>query len=333
MVAAAARRQAEGLQPFDAFRHLSQVADLISQAFAEELGPGPRHFLRQMRRMARWGGLGLWLLEVETKAGAAPGFVWMAEGRVVGNVSLRRAASPGGWMVGNVAVHPAWRGQGIGRALTEEAVAAARARGGAWVGLEVREDNAVARGLYEGMGFKAVGTALELGRPAGSARSALDSAPLALRKASGADNDRLYWLAQCDLSQAHREVLEVRRSLYRVDWEARLNAWLEGYREHWRVAEEGGRVAGAVHVSSRLFGRWHQIEVLVRPERLEELGPRLAAHALDTLSHQRPWEAATTLAGPREALEPTFATAGFQRSRRLVQMRLLLGRRSGIASS
>ena len=327
MVAAAARRQTEGLQPFDPFRHLGAVTDLISQAFSEEVGPAARHTLRRMRRVSRWGGLGLWLAGVESRALGASGFIWIEDGEVVGNLSLRRAAFPGGWMIGNVAVAPSRRGRGIGRALMEAAVDTVQERRGTWIGLEVREDNAVARGLYEHMGFKVVGTMVELLRPEGQPWQMLDLRPAELRRAEASESRTLYRLAQEGLTRDHREVLEVRRSVYRAGWEATIGAWLEGVRESWQIAERDDEAVGGVRVSTRWLSRWHRVEMVVRQDRLEDLGPRLVAAAVDELARRRPWETSALLPGPQQALEPVFAQAGFRRLRRLAQMRLTLGRR------
>jgi ribosomal protein S18 acetylase RimI-like enzyme len=56
--------------------------------------------------------------------------------------------------VHDLAVLPASRGRGIGRALLVAAEERARARGCAKLTLEVREDNARARGLYQERGFR-----------------------------------------------------------------------------------------------------------------------------------------------------------------------------------
>jgi ribosomal protein S18 acetylase RimI-like enzyme len=55
--------------------------------------------------------------------------------------------------VHDLAVLPNFRGLGIGRALLEAAESRARQRGCCKLTLEVREDNARARSLYEGFGF------------------------------------------------------------------------------------------------------------------------------------------------------------------------------------
>jgi GNAT superfamily N-acetyltransferase len=56
--------------------------------------------------------------------------------------------------VHDLAVLPEHRGQGIGRALLRAAEEHARRRGCAKLTLEVREDNAQARGLYHDQGFR-----------------------------------------------------------------------------------------------------------------------------------------------------------------------------------
>ena len=60
--------------------------------------------------------------------------------------------------VGNLAVRPDRRRQGLGAALVEAMGAAAREMGLAFLTLEVRESNLPARRLYEKCGFAAVGT-------------------------------------------------------------------------------------------------------------------------------------------------------------------------------
>jgi len=57
----------------------------------------------------------------------------------------------------NVAVQSGYRERGIGRALVEAVMEAARREGVPKIMLEVRESNAEARRLYEHLGFRAVG--------------------------------------------------------------------------------------------------------------------------------------------------------------------------------
>jgi ribosomal protein S18 acetylase RimI-like enzyme len=50
-------------------------------------------------------------------------------------------------------VAPAKRGQGLGRALLEEAIEVARGEGAGWIELGTSEDDVAARALYESAGF------------------------------------------------------------------------------------------------------------------------------------------------------------------------------------
>lgn len=87
------------------------------------------------------------------EAGVCKIFGATLEGNLVGyaSVSLNRAA--GELEIYNLAVHPAMRRRGLARRLTGLVLEAAGTLGLERAILEVREDNAPARGLYEGMGF------------------------------------------------------------------------------------------------------------------------------------------------------------------------------------
>jgi len=59
--------------------------------------------------------------------------------------------------LGDIAVRPELRGNGIGHVLLRESIAVAVGRGTRWLFLEVRESNEVARRLYVSVGFRVVG--------------------------------------------------------------------------------------------------------------------------------------------------------------------------------
>ena len=59
--------------------------------------------------------------------------------------------------LGDIAVVPERRGEGIGRRLLRESISVAASRGTRSLYLEVRESNDVARRLYENVGFSVVG--------------------------------------------------------------------------------------------------------------------------------------------------------------------------------
>ena len=116
-------------------RHISQVALLERLCFSDPWTP------EQIRSQRT--GEGHVFLVAET------------EGLVAGYISLMYVLDEG--YIGNVAVAPEFRRQGLGRALTEAMAARARALELAFLTLEVRESNLPARQLYAECGFQPVG--------------------------------------------------------------------------------------------------------------------------------------------------------------------------------
>jgi ribosomal-protein-alanine N-acetyltransferase len=117
--------------------------------------------------------------------------LWVARGERSGAVS---EASPVVgylclWVVAdevhvtNLAVDPAWRGEGIGRHLLGTLLAHHRVGGARRAFLEVRPDNAGARRLYHGLGFHEVGRRrgyyVDTGEDALLLEARLDEGPLA----------------------------------------------------------------------------------------------------------------------------------------------------------
>ncbi len=78
-----------------------------------------------------------------------------ADGVFAGYVGMLCVLDEG--QICNVAVSPRFRRQGIGRALMEAQIRAARSRGLSFMTLEVRAGNLAAQALYEKQGWKKVG--------------------------------------------------------------------------------------------------------------------------------------------------------------------------------
>src|SRR5437773_2573763 len=102
MAAALVRRRAASEdgspRPMNLTRDLYQIAELVEVCFASELDASGRASIQEMKTLGRMGPL-LWLFSFLEPLGMGLGlgqaFVWRANGRVVGNVSVH----PGG-------VHP-----------------------------------------------------------------------------------------------------------------------------------------------------------------------------------------------------------------------------------
>jgi GNAT superfamily N-acetyltransferase len=315
-------RQTEGrIRSFDPLQDLEPVVELIAAAFGDRLDPTGKATLARMRRFARGGPLfqPLWLFT--GRATAAPGLVWEVDGDIVGNVSLRRARSRGGYLIGNVVVHPDWRGRGIGGALMRAAIDKVSRRGAHWVGLEVRADNGVARQLYEDLGFQEVGRTLHMLRPARAPWERSGLVQGLLRRGSSRDADALVELMLSVIPKEQRPLLEVEERDYRPDWTRALEHWLRGEREVWWVVDRGEGICAAARVVRR-SGRFpNQLEILIQAEHEGRLAPVLIPRGIATLkgSPKKPIE--IQLPMPSGQSLGALEREGFERLRVLIQMK------------
>lgn len=333
MAARHGRHTQNGVRFFDPYRDLGQVAELIGVAFGDRLGPAGRVALAEMRRTARWGLLVWWRYWPGwSRAGIAPGFVWVEDGRVVGNVSLRRAPGWGGFFVGNVAVHPDWQGRGIASGLMKAALEEISARGGRWVGLEVRANNQVAHRLYEHLGFRETGRTLCMLRPAGLPWAGNLLPHPALRRGRRYDSAALIGLVHAIVPEPQRLLLELRRRDYQPGWERALDHWLEGRREVWWVVEEDGAVRGAVRALRERGRRPDRLEVLIAPEHNSRFEAVLVQQGVASLRSAHRKMVEIVLPSPTEPLVTALEAAGFQKLCVLVQMRLDLARHIPVKS-
>jgi ribosomal protein S18 acetylase RimI-like enzyme len=148
-----------GMRPINLATDLAPLADLIEIAFADSMDSGGRAALREMRMMSKVGaGLNVVSRLNEMALGINMGYVWIEEGKLVGNVSIYPAYWPrelgNAWIIANVAVHPDYRRQGIARRLMSASLEMLQLRGGKIAILQVDSDNDRAQTLYSRLGFR-----------------------------------------------------------------------------------------------------------------------------------------------------------------------------------
>lgn len=135
---------------------LKQIADLIELCFLDNIDPEGQEYIRQIRQTANnFSGLILENTTPENSTLPFHGYVWVENDKIIGNITLipLRSKEKGGYFVANVAVHPNYRGRGIGKQLTERAICHVREHQGKHVYLQVREDNEIAIQIYRNLGF------------------------------------------------------------------------------------------------------------------------------------------------------------------------------------
>ncbi len=147
------------LRPLNVLRDLSAVADLIELCFSPTMDTDGQRYLSDMRRASHDDSFLRWASRMsETASLPLMGYVWEQDGKIIGNASLIPFRDRGKriFLVANVATHPDYRRQGIGRALTERVMKQARDKRASAIWLHVRDDNHGAIKLYEELGFQEI---------------------------------------------------------------------------------------------------------------------------------------------------------------------------------
>ncbi len=147
-----------GPRPVNLRTDLAALADLIEIAFASSMDNSGRAAVREMRTMSRMPSQFLINGLSSLSQGMGQGWVWIQDGRLVGNVSIYPANGVGDerhtWVIVNVAVHPDYQRQGIAAQLMQASMDMIAERGGRAAILQVDADNPTARRLYQRLGFR-----------------------------------------------------------------------------------------------------------------------------------------------------------------------------------
>ncbi|MDE0200271.1 MAG: N-acetyltransferase [Caldilineaceae bacterium] len=317
-----------GIRPFDVGRDLRAVSRLITEAFAEELDEQGEAALRELRILGYMSGLVRILYRSTGEfRNVFNGFVWVENKRVVGNVTVQRAASGSGrWQIANVAVSPAWRGRGISRALMEHALEYIRDMGGSWAVLQVRGENEIARGLYERLRFENMGGTSELYAPGAPRRVALPVLSN-LQAFSPSDSNLLYDLATSRPNAEFQWWRAVRRDDFHVPLEKRIGEMvnrLVGRQRIYRYAirDYSSRFEGAIQVTARWWQGEHHIRLWLRPDAQEQYAQPLVLSALALLQDSPRWPLRATVSTQDEIAAQTLLEHGFAVRSTLYTMRL-----------
>ncbi|RMG80705.1 MAG: GNAT family N-acetyltransferase [Chloroflexi bacterium] len=138
---------------------LAALADLIEVCFADRMDAEGRAAVNEMRSLSQMGPLMSMVIGMGSAVlSNSKGFVWVEDGKIVGNVSLYPANNwphdlGAAWIVANVATHPDYRRRGIARKLMQASMNLIQQSRVRYAVLQVDEDNIGAQRLYESLGF------------------------------------------------------------------------------------------------------------------------------------------------------------------------------------
>ena len=323
------RKNRKGIRPLNPGRDLGQLADLVENAFGDELSDGGARVLREIRLLSRLGPLNHLLVGVNSQDdGMFSGFVWEQDGRVVGNVTVNRPIGhTHKWQISNVAVWDTYRQRGVGRSLVEAAIELIVERVGRSAYLFVRDDNMPAMGLYRDLGFVEMDATTELKLAPPATRPRTDPLRL-LRPLAPGQGHALYELVRRAEGPGRRWLYAIRRSKYVLPPDERLLRWLESLlsgESRLRFGYPEGDVlhAAAVLRATRLWNLMpHQLQVWVHPNWRDYLAERLADDIVSIVSGQAKRPTYVTLPACEAPVISALRKAGFGEVRTLIMMRL-----------
>lgn len=280
------RHELSGLRPVDPLRDMGAIADLIQASFSDDLDSSGYAMLREMRTMGRLGAF-LWFLGGwgSSLNAALSGFVWVEAGRIVGNVTVTPSPhAPDRWIISNVAVAQGYRGRGIARGLMHAALEMIAEAGGHTATLQVRDDNPVARHIYETLGFRVVGGTTYLHHD--HILPSEGSPPLEddWHHLTRADVEIAYRLARLATPPAVQAEWPIRRGFYHFGLEQLLFdqlCKLLGKVPSLRLAVKD--VVSTLRAMVIVRPNWRnvpQVEIIVHPDERGRFERELVAHAL-----------------------------------------------------
>jgi ribosomal protein S18 acetylase RimI-like enzyme len=279
-----------GLRPVNLSHDVPQVVGLLNVAFRSALQAEGRR-LGEAQLSAYPGWASRWR---QFRQGLVPGFVWEANGRIVGNVSVLPTRVLGRFAIANVAVHPEYRRRGIARSLMAAALDMIETHAGRTVMLQVRHDNDGAIRLYRSLGFRIIGnmTSWEASYaqvrllPVEVSSERPDHVgPCFIRPLRGGEWRTAWDLDRDSLPPDLNWPDPVEPEAYRLDFWRRLEQFFSGRRQECWVAVNGDdKLVGAATILSE-WGRAHNLALRVPPTSRGEVERPLLAKLLRRIEY------------------------------------------------
>lgn len=279
-------RASDGLRRLSLAHDLPALADLLEVAYHDELALTGSTLVERLRQLANMAPL---IGIVNRVAAVLDGYVWIEDGKLVGNITLSHASETAGvsipqsWAISNVAVLPAYRGRGIGGQLVDAALAYLRTLGARCVLLQVRNDNAPAMALYQHRGFEIYETITEYQLQHRRIPPMMGRSDSRIRPVRWRDGKGLVQLARQNQPRVLRRLRQIRRSdLGLAPWQLfsqALATGLELAAPSTYVAHRNGQLVAYTHLTST-GSRTFFLKLGLAPDQDQELVRSLVAIAL-----------------------------------------------------
>lgn len=260
-------REGNGARPVNLNKDIPALMDLLQTVFGEKMDGHSRRVFADAQYSPKPAFF--WRLNPAVSR-LSPGFVWEANGRIVGNVTLLATSSPRRYLVANVAVAPDHRRRGIAYGLMAAVEAEVSSRGGHEVLLQVVKDNEPAVKLYQNLNYESLGsittwhTSISRLRdlpyqPEYGAHPPIKSLP----------RNRWREAFMLDKMSLHPDLNwpePIPNDIYKQSWWQRFSNFMNGrFLETWVVINTEGQMVGL----GRIWGEWgrpHLVALRVHPQ-------------------------------------------------------------------
>lgn len=318
----------------DPLKDLRGVANLIEEAFADDLDRSGQSALRELRWLSYMKPILWWMVVFSSDHNDfLSGFVWEEDRKIVGNITVNRTA-PGSrrWLISNLAVAKNYRGRSIARGLMYAGIELVKEYNGTSVSLQVRSDNTPAKHLYESLNFREISgtTYLRLNRIPRVERQNIPPPPKEVtirpRRFDSIDARQSYQLASAAVPTEVQREWPLRQSRFRLDGQEQ---WLTnffhkivggGSAVYW-VVENGHSFVATLNVQPGVLGKLHQVELIVHPDWRGYLEKPLIGRALNYLYRWRSTGIALKHPADHTQAIQAYKEWGFEESQTLIWMK------------
>ncbi len=253
------------------------------------------------------------------------GFVWEENGRIVGNVTVLTTATPGRYLVVNVAVHPDYRRRGIARLLMKQVENLVQQRKGSQILLQVVKQNNAAIELYNSLQYSTVGSMTHWVASVARLRRLelnLNTANPPIRELRRQEWKAAYQLDRLALHADLHWPEQLQPDVYKNDlWHSLVNLLNGRQAETWVATADGNQLTGLAAISSE-WGRSHEAALRIHPSWQGRLERPLLAKLIRRLQYLPRRNVQIDHPDDDELVNSLLQEANFQPRRTLTHMRL-----------
>lgn len=317
MIVAEGSYQGGNIRPINLGRDVPAILKLLNLVFSPTLDASERQSLNTLSSQPY-----LVMRLGHATSPFSPGFVWVEQGNIIGNVSLIPTKQNYRVIVANVAVHPDHRRRGIAQRLMETSLNHLVNHRVRTVMLQVDVDNGSASRLYERLNFHTIGTQTYWQCSAGRVREITSNKyQRAIRPLRRNEYKRAF-----ELDAAVRNVElnwpdPLLPNAYRVGLQSMWHNFMYGKAmETWVLPDPQDRMLAIGSIRSE-WGKAHKLSLRC-PETHSDLARPLLAKLLRRLGYLRRRSVAVEHAAYDEVMNQLLNAANFRPKRTLSTMKL-----------